>query len=194
MVAFARLFLFPVTAGAAAGRPADPDPAAISQMMGVFRPMLLNRTGMLQVKLDLAEEGLIRLIWSPCGLTSGIGVWVENNQSRRVLAASLLRSGLDAMDDSRAIATLLNSKLLPCSLKGWNAVTSAPAPLLANLYRDDAAMADKRIAIGSTALAAAFFGLLGISCDQRADAERDDFDSDEADDQNDDEDQEGFNE
>lgn len=149
-------------------RPVDPDPAEALQMMDVFRPMLLEPKGMLQAKLELGDAGVITLVWSPCGLTAGVGIWMDH---RQVLAASLLKSGLDRMDDSRAISMLLTSRVLRCSMDGWSAIARSAPPLLVNLYRDDQAMGDMRIALGSTALAGAFFGLLGISVEEVADDE-----------------------
>ena len=134
--------------------------------MTFFRTLLLGADGIGEVLIGPPDLEPITMLWIPSGLTAGVAVWTRH---REALAASVLRSGLDRLDDGRAMAILMNSPSFPCSADAWSLVARSGTPLLANLYHDAAAASDTTIASASTALAATFFGLLGVDSDEEAD-------------------------
>ena len=99
-------------------------------------------------------------VWTGCGQTAGVVLWIRES---RLLAATIIASGLDPREDARAIAMATRatrSKTSRQLTRGQLAVTKRP--LLINLPVPGTGNADPVIATASVAWAAAFFGMLGV--------------------------------
>ena len=163
MLAFATLFLCPIAAGGEPPKPIDPAPEEVFQAASVFRDMLLGATGIEEIAFKLSPLEPIEGIWVPAGDTGGVALWTR---SREVLAASVLRCGLDICDDNRAVMILRQSPRFWFSPGTWDVVAQTRPPMLANFYEDDRYVTDRAVTVASAGLAAAHFSLLGISIEE----------------------------
>ena len=160
MMAFSGIYLCNIPSDADAPQPVPPVRSEVAKAGQVFRKLLLDADGIMETSFTLENQDPVRVIWIPAGQTAGVAIWARGEQA---IAASILTSGLDKMDDAKAITLLLQSPRFRFSEKSWSYVVQARPPLLANLYEDQSVMNDRVVTAGSVGLAAAMFSLLGIS-------------------------------
>jgi len=165
---FTRLdLLMGASASAGISTIAATDDQTVTELTHILRRALLDSPDKLCFKVQVERGRSVKLMWIAAGLTAGVAYWMDEEQ---VQAVSLLFSGLDLVEDLAAMQIVLCA--LPSALpqRVVDAMLQTSRPVIVSLYNRADLMGDLAIASGSCALAAAFFGSLGIDSDSESGA------------------------
>jgi hypothetical protein len=135
--------------------------------MQLFHRSLLESPQRLQHLVQMPRMQPVTLVWAAVGQTSGIAFWIHEQAPA---AVSVIQSGLDPDEDKAAIETVCKIAPLPFPPEAYDSIQEVSPPLLANLYCTPKAIIDPAISTGSVALAAAYFGMLGVGEEEEREA------------------------
>ena len=129
-------------------------------LVRLLRNDLLERPTEFKTAIELPSAIPAELHWMGSSATAGAAA---GRRGSTIQTGSLLVSGLDHDDDLGAMMCASGILGSSYALPLFQRVQQYRPPLVASLHRNEASESDPLIAIGSVSLAAAFFGLLGLT-------------------------------
>jgi hypothetical protein len=136
----------------------EPSDLVVTEMSLSLRRPLLQSSEQFRWEFPCVSGGKASVLWTAAGQTAGVAHWIID---RYVAVISALLSGLDIVEDLAAVQVLIAA--MPRALPEQSAVPilQGARPLIASVCRNSEVLRDRAFINGSTALATAFFGILG---------------------------------